>query len=290
MGVVRVGVSGWDYRSWEGDFYPEGLAAARRLAYAARRFDTIEINATFYRLASPTLFRRWRLASPEGFRFAVKGSRYITHRKRLRGTEVAVANFFASGILELEETLGPILWQLPADLRFDAGAVGDFLALLPRDTRAAWSLARGHDGRVAETTATVPARHRIRHVLEFRHPSFLSAELVRIARHHGVALAFSHSAEWPYVEELTAGFVYLRLHGPAELYASAYGSERLRRWAERIRAWQAGEEPENPARISARVPPPRLGRDVYVYFDNDAGGHAPREARELRALLRADAP
>ena len=285
MGTIRIGISGWNYDAWRGDFYPEGLRKADQLSHAARTFDTIEVNGTFYGLVSPATVRSWRADAPSGFVYAVKGSRFITHSKKLRDPHGPLANFFAQGVLELGDMLGPVLWQLPGNLRFDADRLEAFLALLPQDTEAAAALAREHDDRVDDVAYGPDSRHRLRHVLEVRHPSFLSDEAVRIVRRHGVALVFSHAGDWPYTEEVTAGFVYVRLHGDAPTYASPYGEDRLRAWAARIRRWADADEPDDAVRITDRTPPRRKGRDVYVYFDNDQGGHAPREALRLRELL-----
>lgn len=285
MGKVRIGVSGWSYSEWRGEFYPEDLPKDEELSYAAEEFDTIEVNGTFYALTDPHTCRRWREAAPANFRYAVKGSRFITHSRRLRGAEAALANFFASGVLELGEKLGPILWQLPPDLEFDADLIDRFLEVLPYETSAAVALAGEHDDRVEEVSYGDGENHRLRHVLEFRHESFLQAETVRIARRHGTALCSSHSTEWPYTEEITAGFVYLRMHGPEELYASPYKDGALERWAERINAWHRGDEPHNASRITDLESPPRKERDVYVYFDNTARAHAPRDARRLREIM-----
>lgn len=284
MGRIRIGVSGWSYDEWRGDFYPEGLPRDDELAYAAATFDTIEINGTFYSLAAPSSFRRWRDAAPADFSYSVKGSRYITHTKKLKDAHGGVANFLASGVLELGGMLGPILWQLPATLRFDRDRIEGFLEMLPRDTEAARRLAGRHDDRVDDVSYGPDENHRVRHVLEVRHESHLSEDLVRIARRYGTALAFSHAPDWPYLEEPTAGFVYLRLHGPSETYASPYGGA-LDSWAERVRAWHGASEPSDAARITDRTPPRRKERDVYVYFDNDVGGHAHREARRLAELV-----
>lgn len=281
MGKIRIGVSGWSYPEWKGVFYPDDLPDGDQLAYATRTFDTIEINGTFYSLTDPKTCRRWRKTAPRTFRFAVKGSRYITHIKRLTDAGRPLANFFASGILELGQAMGPILWQLPADFVFDPEAIDRFLAALPRDTATAAELAKDHDDRVREVSYGDGENHRIRHVLEFRHASFETEETARMARRHGVALCSSHSGEWPYVEEISAGFVYVRLHGPGELYASAYSDSDLDRWAERVRIWASGQEPGDSVRISGLQPPERKERDVYVYFDNTAEGHAPDNARYL---------
>lgn len=289
MARTFIGVSGWTYKAWEGDFYPEGISSGKRLSYIGRRFNTVEINGTFYSLKRPDTFRKWHDAVPAYLRFAVKGSRYITHAKKLADAETAMANFFAQGVLRLQGKLGPILWQLPESLTFDAERVDRFLELLPGDTVSAARLASRHDERLeGRSWKETDRRRRLRHVLEVRHESWLSAELVRLARRHGVALAFSHSGKWVYTEEPTAGFVYLRLHGSPKTYASRYGDTDLDGWARRIERWRAAEEPSDAERITERKPPRRKGRDVYVYFDNDAEGHAPHDALRLARRLGFD--
>jgi uncharacterized protein YecE (DUF72 family) len=285
VGRIRVGVSGWDYDSWRGDFYPDDLPRREELRYAGERFDTLEVNATFYRLTTPRRSIAWRDAVPDDVVLAVKGSRFITHNKKLSDTGPALANFLASGILALGAKLGPILWQLPEQLHFDAERVAGFLAALPHDTEAAAELARGHDERVEEASYGDGANHRLRHVLEVRHPSFHCDEMVAIARRHGVALAVSHARDWPSTEEVTAGFVYVRLHGPRELYASPYREDELRSWARRLERWRRAEQPDDADTITDRTPPRRRERDVYVYFNNDVSGHAPSNAARLRTLL-----
>lgn len=286
MGRIRVGVSGWSYDEWRGGFYPEDLSQDEELSHAARHFDTIEVNGTFYGLTDPGAVRSWYEATPYEFVFAVKGSRYITHTKRLSDTGSALANFFASGVLDLDHKLGPILWQLPPNMKFDVDRLESFLVALPHDTDAAAELARRHDDRIEDVSFGPGENHRVRHVLEPRHETFLDPELSRLAQDHGVALAFSHSSEWPYLEEITAGFVYVRLHGPEELYASAYGERRLERLAKRMVEWRDGGLPSDSERISDTNPPSRKSRDVYVYFDNTAAGHAPREAKALTEMIR----
>lgn len=282
MGKTFVGVSGWTYESWHGPFYPADLPKARELEYASRQFNSIEINGSFYGLLKPETYRRWYEQTPRGFVFSVKGSRFITHNKKLKDAKTPLANFFASGLLLLKEKLGPILWQLPENLRFDTDRVEGFLELLPRNTQDAARLARKHDQRVkGRSWFQADAQHHLRHAIEVRHESFLTPEFVRVARSHGVALVFADSGQWPYVEELTAGFVYLRLHGSPNTYASRYGDKRLDAWSERIRKWRTGSEPSDADRITDRKPPRRKSRDVYVYFDNDQNAHAPRDALGL---------
>ena len=290
MAAIRIGVSGWNYDHWRrGVWYPQDLRRREELSYLGRRFDTVEINGSFYGLLRPATYAACREATPPRFLFAVKGGRFITHAKKLKDVEVPLANFFASGVLRLERKLGPMLWQFPA-MAWDTARVARFLDLLPRDTAEAARLARRHDARVAgRTSFAVDRPRRLRHALEFRHPHFFTDEVVRMCRARGVALVFAHSGSWPYTEEITSGFVYLRLHGAPHTYASGYDDDALAHWATRIRAWADGGEPIAPVHITARRPPPRRSRDVYVYFDNDGSAHAPRDAAALAARLRAPA-
>lgn len=284
--TTYIGVSGWNYDSWERRFYPNDLPKKSQLSYLSRQLDSVEINGSFYSLLKPASYLRWREETPSDFVFAVKGSRFITHNKKLKDIETPLANFFASGLLALGDKLGPVLWQLSEKTKLDLDRVDGFLERLPHDTGAGARLAQKHDGRVEGRSWTESgANHRIRHALEVRHESFLSPELVRIVRSHGVALVFADSGSWPYFEELTAGFVYLRLHGSPRTYASRYSDAALDRFASRIRAWRSGSEPRDPERLTDRKPPRRKSRDVYVYFDNDQGAHAPRDALRLAERL-----
>lgn len=279
-----IGVSGWNYKGWRGKFYPDDLVQRRELEFAAETFDSIEINGTFYSLTTPDSCERWYRAAPEDFLYAVKGSRFITHNKKLATGDSAIPNFFASGILELADKLGPLLWQLSGRLHFRPERVEAFFDYLPGDTEEAAEIARNHDERVKKPSFGPGGRRPMRHVLEVRHESFLTDELVDLARRHGVALAFSHSSAWPYIEEITSDFIYVRLHGPDRLYDSAYG-EGLGEWAKRMQAWAAGEAPADSHRITERDPPPAEDRDVYVYFDNDGHAYAPNEARTLMEMV-----
>jgi uncharacterized protein YecE (DUF72 family) len=289
--ATRIGISGWTYAGWRGDFYPAGLPIREELPFASRRFNSIEINGSFYSLQRPDSYRRWFESTPAGFTFAVKGSRFITHNKKLGGVETALANFFASGILRLEEKLGPILWQLPPQLKFREERVEEFFSLLPRTTSDAVRLGEKHDHRVADRSWTTAARTRpIRHAIEPRHESFFDLRFARLCRRRGIAIVFSDSASWPYTEEVTAGFVYLRLHGSRETYASRYSDGELDWWAHRIRAWREGRQPADARTFTDLKPPVRKGRDVYVYFDNDAKVHAPRDAVRLADRLGVIVP
>lgn len=284
MGRIRVGLSGWDYDHWAGEFYPADLTRAERLRFVGERFDAVEVNGSFYGLLSPRTYRRWSEATPRGFRFALKGSRFILHNKKLKDVMTPLANFFASGPLVLGSKLGPILWQLPDRHRFDAERLRAFVELLPADTEEALALGRRHDERVEDVYLELDQNHRIHHALEVRNESFFCDEAARILRDRAVALAVSHAGHWPLREQITAGFAYIRLHGAPATYESGYDQAALECWSRRARRWRDGEEPEDAARFADLEPPHREGRDVWIFFDNDAAVRAPRDAEALAEL------
>lgn len=287
---TRVGVSGWSYPHWRGPFYPPGLPQKQEFQYACRHFTSLEINASFYALKRPEHYRAWYQNSPPNYVFAVKGGRFITHMKRLREVETPLANFFASGLLLLREKLGPVLWQLPANLTLQPERVRRFLDLLPRSHREAADLAKRHDDRLAgRCQSEALVKRPLRHAIEVRNSSFFTAEFARLLRAKGIALVFADSGgRWPYLEEITADFLYLRLHGARETYLSGYTDAELDWWTERIRIWSAGGQPADARTLLA--PTPVSQRDVYVYFDNDARAHAPFDAARLARRLAAKAP
>lgn len=288
MAGIRIGISGWRYPPWRGVFYPKDLVQRDELHYASRYFPTIELNGSFYSLQRPESYARWREATPPGFVFAIKGPRFITHVKRLRDFEGPLANFFASGVFELREKFGPVLWQFPANFKYDHDVFARFFDRLPRDTEAALKLARGRDFRMkGRSRLAIDRNRRLRHAVEVRHPDFLVPSFVALLRKHDIALVVADTAgKWPYVEEVTASFVYLRLHGDKQLYTSGYTDAALDRWAARIRAWRGGAQPRDAARVAgAPAPRARKSRDVYCYFDNDAKVHAPFDAMRLAEKL-----
>lgn len=267
-GRVRVGISGWTYAPWRGSFYPNGLRHRNELAYVAERMSSVEINGSFYALQRPQSYRSWRERTPDDFCFAVKGGRFITHMKRLADVETPLANFFASGVLALGPTLGPVLWQLPPTFQFDAERLAAFFDLLPRTMEQAAALAKRHDDRVPEAVTDAEAERPVRHALEVRHASFVDAGLEGLLREHDVALVVADTAgKWPLLRDVTSDFVYVRLHGDTELYASGYGADALDRWAESVSGWAD------------------TGADVYVYFDNDMKVRAPYDAMALSERL-----
>ncbi len=237
MPQVIIGTSGWNYDHWRGVFYPEGLAKARWLDHYAGIFASIEVNATFYRLMRPSTFEKWRQKTPEGFLWSIKANRFITHIKRLKDVADPL-NSFMESVRPLGEKLGPILFQLPPSLAFDRGLIRDFISLLPQGGR---------------------------YVLEARHKSWLCDEALSCLKESGIAWCISDTAgRYPYLEAITAGHTYIRLHGSQRLYASCYTEGELQRWASRIREW---------------------GVDAHVYFDNDFMGYAPMNARRLMEIL-----
>jgi uncharacterized protein YecE (DUF72 family) len=261
-----IGISGYDYKPWRGRFYPDGLPARGWLEFASRQFPSIELNGTFYSLKSPAVFERWVREVPDtNFLFAVKGGRFITHNLKLKNAERALGNFFASGVLALGEKTGPFLWQLPATYGFDAERMDRFMAQLPRNSAEGEAVAREHDERLRRgALVEAAAKVSYRHAFEVRHPSYFHDEFYDILRTHGDAFVIADTAgKFPYAEEVTADFVYVRLHGSTQLYTSGYTDRELDEWARKIKRWR------------------RARRDVYVYFDNDAKVHAPFDALRL---------
>lgn len=281
-GNIRIGISGWRYEGWRGPYYPEGLPQRQELHFASRQVTSIEINGSFYSLQPSSNYRLWYTETPADFVFAVKGPRFITHIKRLKDVEGPLANFFASGILRLKEKLGPILWQLPPSFRYRADTVENFLAMLPHDTVAAASVSRQSDHHLkSRPYRRVDENRPLRHALEVRNQSFVDPGFIELLRAYGVALVFARGKkEWPYMEDVTADFIYVRLHGDKEVYVSGYGPKALDRWAERLNIWHAGDQPRD-AETVLETGPVRAERDIYVYFDNDVKVRAPYDAMSL---------
>jgi len=286
MSIARIGISGWRYAPWRKVFYPADLPQARELEFAAQHFATVEINGSFYSLQRPEYYARWRAETPDGFVFSVKGGRFITHMKKLRNVDEALANFFASGVLALREKLGPILWQFPESMPDDHARFAAFFAALPKDTRAAARIARKHGPLRGRSLVRADAERPLRHAVEIRNPASASPRFVELLREHGLAWVVADTAgRWPFFEDVTSDFVYVRLHGDKALYRSGYSARATTRWAERIRAWQSGSEPPDARRIVSEQAPECGGRDVYVYFDNDVKVHAPFDALGLPRAL-----
>jgi uncharacterized protein YecE (DUF72 family) len=243
---IRVGIGGWVYPPWRGVLYPPGLPQARELAHASRQVTAIEINGTFYGAQKPASFRRWHDETPEDFVFSLKAPRFATHRSDLATAGSSIDRFFASGVLELRDKLGPVLWQFAPRMSFDPTGFAAFLELLPRQL----------DGRA------------IRHVVEVRHPSFASASFTDLLRRHQVAVALVDDDQYPAFDEITADFFYARLRRCAEGEPAGYPPEALDGWAGRLR----GQSAEGP-------------RDCFLYFINGAKIRAPAAAQALLQRL-----
>jgi uncharacterized protein YecE (DUF72 family) len=260
---IRTGIGGWTYPGWRGGvFYPPGLRPAEELAFAARQVAAIEINATYHRLQTPASFAAWRAATPEGFVFTLKGSRFVTNRKELASAEPALARFLGQGFIELGDRLGPIVWQLMATKRFDPDDVAAFLAMLPA----------AHEG--------LP----LRHAVEVGHETFACAEFVALARRANVAVCFSDMAGRVAIADRTAGFAYARLQRMEPELPTGYPPERLGEFAALARAWSRGEAPQSWPYAGERS----LGcipGDVFLFFINGAKERAPAAAKALAALI-----
>jgi Uncharacterized conserved protein len=286
IGDVRIGISGWTYKPWRGVFYPKGLPQRQELSFAANSFRSIEINGTFYGLQRPESFAAWHAATPDDFIFTIKGPRFITHMKRLIDVETPVANFLASGVLRLEQKLGPILWQFPPQMKFDPARFETFLQLLPRDTEQALQLASKHDARLnGRSHLEIDRQRPMRHAFEIRHDSFRSQAFIDLLRQYHVGLVVADTVDWPLLMDITADFIYCRLHGSEQLYVSGYDDAALDHWAQLIGEWRRGKDPQSAPRVGPPSPPQMRGLDVYVYFDNDAKVRAPFDAAALAAKL-----
>jgi len=269
MAQCWIGMAGWTYAPWRGEFYPKGLRQPDELAYASSKVTSIELNGSFYSLQKPASWQKWRDETPDDFVFSVEAARFITHIKRLEDVDEPLANFFASGILAMGAKLGPVLWQLPPSIDFDPDVVEAFLAKLPHTTTEAVALAKKRGERMAgkeylETDAERP----LRHAVEPRNHSFDDPEFATLLEKHGVVAVLGDSAgRWPKLDWVTADFAYARLHGDKELYASGYDEAGLDLWEE----WTRDHLDHD--------------RDVYVYFDNDTKVRAPFDAMELLRRL-----
>lgn len=286
MSHIRIGTSGWTYSTWKGRFYPAGLPASQQLAYLSTRLNAVELNGTFYRLQRPSTYAKWASQVTDDFEFAVKGWKQVTHIRRLRDAQPDVARFFASGVLELGTHLGPILWQLPPSLKFDASALDTFLADLPQTVGEARELAASvpaeDDAEDAQPVLLpvpepddpapeVPASTPLRYAIEPRNATFGAPEALQTLRDHNAAMVISDTAgRHPMFQDVTADFVYIRLHGAPRIYFSAYSQQTLEAWAARIATWA------------------ELGIGTDIFFDNTGSGHAPHNAATLADLVLDD--
>jgi uncharacterized protein YecE (DUF72 family) len=263
-GQIYLGVGGWNYAPWRGVFYPEGLAQAKELAYAASRLTSIEINATFYGSQKPESFRKWASTVPDGFVFSVKGPRFATNRRELAGAGDSIKRFLNSGVLELRDRLGPLLWQFAPYKKFDAADFGKFLELLPAKA----------------------AGKKLRHVVEVRHPSFRTAEFVALARNFGAAIVFTDHATYPSFADVTGDFIYARLQRGKDTIPTAYPPKQINAWAERLKLWAQGKEPGDLPRVGPPAAKAAAARDVFAYVIHEGKIRAPAAAMALIEQLR----
>jgi uncharacterized protein YecE (DUF72 family) len=262
-GGIRVGIGGWTFEPWRGPFYPAGLPRAQELSFASRQVTSIEINGTFYRTQSPASFRKWAAETPDDFVFSVKASRYSTYRSKLAEAGDSIARFVDSGLAELGDKLGPLLWQVPPTTKFDEADFAAFLGMLPREL----------------------AGRQLRHAVELRHPSFGTEAAIALLRRHGVALVYDDSDTFPAFADETADFVYARLQRSREDEPTGYAPVDIEAWAARGRLWTAGGVPGDLPRVSAE-PAPAVPRDCFLYVISGAKVRAPAAAAALLARLR----
>jgi uncharacterized protein YecE (DUF72 family) len=261
--MIRVGIGGWVFKPWRGEFYPRGLPQARELEYASRRLTTIEINGTFYRTQTRASFRKWASEAPDDFVFSLKAPRSATHRRVLAEAGGSVERFFASGVLELGPKLGPVLWQFHPGKKFEADDIAAFLELLPRRVEG----------------------NAIRHVIEARHASFYDVAFIDLARKHSVALALLDSDKCAPIADVTGEFVYARLQRTSDKVKTGYRQPVLDIWAKRAQAWASGGVPDDLPIIAGKAPT-KMKRDVFIYMIAGAKARAPAAAMALIEQLR----
>jgi uncharacterized protein YecE (DUF72 family) len=257
-GKIYCGIGGWTYERWRGVFYPDGLPHARELQYAAQHLTSIEVNGTFYRTQSPKTYRDWAAQVPDGFVFALKGPRYAVNRRVLAEAGDSIKRFLDSGVTELGDRLGPLLWQFAPTKKFDAADFGAFLELLPET----------FDGRA------------LRHVAEVRNDSFKTPEFIALAREAGVAICYAEHETYTEIADITADFVYARLQKGNEKLKSGYAPKALDRWAERAKTWAKGGAPNDLAYVEKAVAK-KTPRDTFIYFIHEAKVRAPAAAMAL---------
>jgi len=287
QGQIRVGMSGWRYDEWRGTFYPKGLAQRRELEYASRQLNSVELNGTFYSLQRPKSYRQWIEETPDDFVFAVKGTQFITHERRLENVAGPLANFLAQGLLQLGRRLGPILWQFPPNFKFNAQLLQDFVDLLPRSHKQAALYARQRDEWMADRSwLEVEEDLPLRYAIETRNKSFAVPEYISLLRKNQIAIVVADSVKWPRMMDITADFVYCRLHGSEEVYPNGYDAASIDSWARRILAWSRGEEVSDGMRVHSDPAPKQASRDVFVYFDDDVKVRAPFDAQNLTRRIQ----
>jgi uncharacterized protein YecE (DUF72 family) len=263
-GPIHIGIGGWTFEPWRGVFYPDGLPHSQELAYAAARLTSIEVNGTFYRTQTPATFRKWAGEVPNGFKFALKGPRFATNRRVLKEAGDSIKRFLDSGITELGERLGPLLWQFAPTKKFDAADFGGFLELLPDRFGG----------------------HALRHVIEVRHDSFRTSEFIALLRNFDMPIVYTDHMKYPNMADLTGKFVYARLQRGKDTVTTAYPAKEIAGWASRLRAWAAGTEPDDLPRVTQQTPGKKsarevFAREVFAYVIHEGKIRAPAGAMAL---------
>jgi uncharacterized protein YecE (DUF72 family) len=261
--MIRVGIGGWNFAPWKGLFYPKGLKAAEELSFASRKVTAIEVNGTFYRAQTPASFARWHDETPDGFMFTIKGHRAISWKKDLRDNRESMGWFLDSGVAELKEKLGPLVWQLAPFKRFEPEEIGGFMALLPKESKGV----------------------QLRHALEVRHKSFVDPDFIDLARRHGVAIVFADSDDHPPIADPTADFIYARLERMQESEPTGYAPDMLDRWRARARLWEEGKAPKDLPIVGKGGREALASRDVFIFMINGFKPHAPAAAMSLLERL-----
>jgi uncharacterized protein YecE (DUF72 family) len=264
---IRVGIGGWTFEPWRGAFYPEGLPHAKELEYASRRLTSIEINGTFYRTQTPATFKKWASEVPQGFVFAVKGPRFAVNRRVLKEAGDSIKHFLNSGVTELGDRLGPLLWQFAPTKKFDAADFGGFLELLPKS----------FDG------------HSLRHVIEVRHDSFATPAFIALQREFALPVVYTDHVKYPNIADVTGDFLYARLQRGEDTVPTAYPPKELDAWAKRLRLWSEGQTPDDlryvetgeAPKSTARKTHKNATRDVFCYIIHEGKVRAPAAAMAL---------
>ena len=262
-GKIHIGVGGWTFPPWRGVFYPEKLTQAKELSYAASKLTSIEINGTYYGSQKPESFRKWRSEVPDGFVFSVKGPRFATNRRVLAEAGDSIKRFYDSGVLELRDSLGPVLWQFAPTKKFDEVDFGKFLELLPRKL----------EGRA------------LRHVVEVRNDSFKTPSFIALMRKFTIPVVYADHGKYPAIADITGDFVYARLQTGKDTVKTAYPPKALDAWADRLKVWASGGEPKDLPRVD-KAPAKKQPRDIFAYVIHEGKIRAPAGAMELIARVK----
>jgi uncharacterized protein YecE (DUF72 family) len=261
---IYLGIGGWTFAPWRGEFYPKGLPHTKELAYASEHLTSIEVNGTFYRSQTPATFRKWASEVPDGFIFSIKGSRFVTNRRVLKEAGESIERFMDSGVTELGNKLGPLLWQFAPFKKFDEADFGGFLELLP-------GMFNGQ---------------KLRHVIEVRHDSFKTPEFIALLRKFKMAAVYTDHATYPNIADVTADFVYARLQQGQDEVPTAYPPKQIGEWAKRLQNWAQGKEPADLPRVDAKHKTKAEPRDVFAYVIHEGKVRAPAAAMALIERLK----